>query len=64
MREPELRLRLQRCCSRIRLARAALNAYQAQLMRALGPVPVEQAAALISDLAAIDDLLGREEGRP
>jgi hypothetical protein len=60
MREPDLRIRLQRCCSRIRLARAALSAYQTQLMRALGSIPVEQAATLISELAAIDDLLSRE----
>lgn len=61
MAETRLRVALQRCCSRRRLTLAALDDYQSKLTRKLGDMPIITAAELISDLAAIRDLLAGEE---
>jgi hypothetical protein len=61
MAETQLRVALQRAESRRRLALQALHDFHGKLTRKLGPVPLTDAAELISDLAAIGELLAGEE---
>jgi hypothetical protein len=61
MTEPELRLALQRCQSRVRRALRALDTYQARFARVAGSLPIAAAAELAARLDRIRTLLAGEE---
>ena len=61
MAEAELRIAVQRCHSRTRLALRALDRYRARLCQLAGPLPIADAAELVSLVDGIRDLLTGEE---
>jgi len=61
MAEADLRIALQRCHSRTRLALQALDRYRARLCQLAGPLPIANAAELVSLADGIRDLLTGEE---
>jgi hypothetical protein len=63
MTEPELRLALQRCQSRVRRAFRALDTYQTKFARLAGSLPIAAAAELSARLDRIRTLLAGEEDR-
>jgi hypothetical protein len=61
MAETQLRIALQRCHSRTRLALQALDLYRTRLAQLAGPLPIVDAAELVSLADGIRDLLTGEE---
>jgi hypothetical protein len=61
MAERQLRIALQCCHSRTRMALQALDLYRARLLQLAGPLPIVDACELISLADGIRDLLTGEE---
>jgi hypothetical protein len=61
MTDTQLRIQLQGCQSRIRLAIQALDLYQGRLLHLSGPLPIVDAAELITSVASIRELLSDGE---
>jgi DNA integrity scanning protein DisA with diadenylate cyclase activity len=61
MAEIQLRIALQRFHSRRRLALQTLDLYQTRLLQLAGPLPIQDAAEVITLADGIRDLLTEEE---
>ena len=61
MREPPLRVALQRCPSRVRLALSALEDFQQVFINAVTPLPRTDVAQLVGMLEGVRHLLTGEE---
>jgi hypothetical protein len=63
-RESTIRLDLQRCQSRLRLARLALGAFRQGFLGLAMDMPIVEVAPIIAQLDRIDIILGGDEEGP